>query len=201
VAKIVLPGDMISDKPLSIQNTIIEGGKTYATVMGLVDEAKGSFIPFESVWHPKMDDQVVGVVETERNGVSIVDLNSPFKGLLILKHSTLELRVGDIIEAIVMAVKRESERVMIMLARPKRLYGGRLLFVNVAKVPRIIGRESTMITQLIRGTKSNIQVGMNGVIWLKDGNVELAVTAINKIQEEAHTSGLTEQIAKLLGAK
>ncbi len=36
------------------------------------------------------------------------------------------------------------------------------------------------------------------MVWLKGGNIALATTAIRKIEDEAHTSGLTERIKNLL---
>jgi exosome complex RNA-binding protein Rrp4 len=43
-------------------------------------------------------------------------------------------------------------------------------------------------------------VGQNGVIWL-DGepeDVSLAVSAIRKVEDEAHTTGLTDKVRKFL---
>ena len=39
---------------------------------------------------------------------------------------------------------------------------------------------------------------MNGIIWLKGGDVELATKAIMRIQTEAHVSGLTDRIKEML---
>ena len=48
--RVVFPGDKISDNPDRMENAIVENGKTYATVIGMYHDAKGAFIPLESVW-------------------------------------------------------------------------------------------------------------------------------------------------------
>ncbi|VVB76647.1 Exosome complex component Rrp4 [uncultured archaeon] len=198
--RIVLPGDKLADKPLRIDNATLEDGKSYATVPGLFDDEKESFIPLESVWYPRMEDSVIGIVEDARNGVYTVALNSPFKGLIITRRDSNgpELEVGDVVESIVRSVKRESDKIILILVRPRNLHEGKVITVKPSKVLRIIGKANTMIKLLTEGTKSNIVVGMNGIVWIKGGNVPLAVTAINRIQAEAHVAGLTERITTML---
>ncbi len=70
------------------------------------------------------------------------------------------------------------------------LYGGTILEIRPTKIPRVIGKNNTMVQQIAAMTKSTIVVGNNGIIWLKGGNVALATEAIRKIEDEAHTSGL-----------
>jgi len=199
MSRIVLPGDKLADKQLQIENMLFEEGKTHATVIGLFDDEKEAFIPLESVWYPRPEDDIIGVVEDSRNGVYTVNMDSPFKGLIISRHgSGPDLNVGDVVNAIVRSVKRESDKVILILVRPRKLYGGKVIAVRPSKVLRIIGKSSTMLKLLADKTKSNIVVGINGVVWLKGGDVQLAAKAIAQIQEEAHVSGLTERITKML---
>ncbi len=58
-----------------------------------------------------------------------------------------------------------------------------------------------MIRQIAEATGTHIVVGMNGLIWLKDGNITLATEALLKIEREAHLSGLTETIKNFLEEK
>jgi exosome complex component RRP4 len=216
--KIVLPGDKISDGPVRMENTIVENGKTYATVIGMLDESKGAFVPLESVWYPRQGDFVIGIVENSKNNVQTVQFDSPFRGLILppprprfggrgrddrfgggpREERQEVLHIGDVVSAFVKDVKRESDQIILILERPKRLFGGKLVEVRPSKVPRIIGKASTMLKQLEDGTKCTILVGLNGIIWVNGGNVALAQKAITKIQEEAHIGGLTERISELL---
>lgn len=215
--KIVLPGDKISDSPVRMENAIVEDGKTYATVIGMLDESRGAFVPLESVWYPREGDFVVGIVENAKNNVYTVSLDSPFRGLILppprprfggrgrdfgrrpeREPRPEPLHIGDIVSVFVKDVKREADQIILILDRPKRLFGGRLIEVRPSKVPRIIGKASTMLQQLETGTKCTILVGLNGIVWLKGDNVALAQKAITKIQEEAHVSGLTEKVNEML---
>ena len=69
------------------------------------------------------------------------------------------------------------------------------------KIPRIIGRKGSMISMIKQETGCQIILGLNGVILVTGKNLEdeeLAITAIKKIEEESHTSGLTDRITQLL---
>ncbi len=199
MSRIVLPGDKLADVQLRIENALLEDGKTYATVVGLFDDDSKSFIPLEGLWYPKPEDEIVGLVEDSRNGVYTIGMESPFKGLIISKYgSGPDLDTGDVVSAVVRSVKRESDKIILILVRPRKLYGGKVIEVKPSKVPRIIGKANTMIQLLAGKTKCNIVVGMNGMIWLKGGDVPLALEAIRKVEDEAHISGLTERITKML---
>ena len=193
--EIVVPGDMILDKPIHMENTFIEDDKTYAAVLGIFDKEKKVLIPLEGLWYPKHGELVVGIIIEEKLNSYVVDLNAPYKGILVAKYARDKLSFGDIIEA---TVKELDESKTVVLMRERKLYGGKIIDVKPSKVPRIIGKNNTMIKQLIEGTKSTIIVGMNGRIWIKGGDVALTTKAILRIQEEAHTSGLTDRIREML---
>jgi exosome complex component RRP4 len=196
--KTILPGDKISDKPIVMENGYVEKGSTYATVIGLMDEATQNFIPLETVWYPKPDEFIVGVVENARNSVYTVNLNSPFKGLIIGRRGDEGMRIGDVVSASIRDVNREADQIITILWRERKLFGGKVISVRPSKIPRVIGKGNTMIKQIEAATKCTIMPGLNGVMWIKGGNVQLAIKAINQIQREAHISGLTDRIAKML---
>ncbi|MGC8662530.1 MAG: KH domain-containing protein [Candidatus Micrarchaeia archaeon] len=192
---IVVPGEIILDKPIHMENTFVEKDKTFAAVLGVFDNEKKVLIPLEGLWYPKHGELVVGIIIEERLSSYTVELNAPYKGILISKYVRDRLSVGDIIEA---TVKELDETKTVVLMREKKLYGGKIIDVKPSKVPRIIGRNNTMIKQLMEGTSSSIVVGMNGRVWIKGGDVSLTTSAILKIQDEAHTSGLTDRIKEMI---
>ncbi len=194
--KIVLPGDEILDRPIHMENTFVENNKTYTAVLAMLHDDK--LIPLEGLWYPKVGDKVVGRVEEDKFSIYEIDLNGPYSGLLISKFVKSPLLVGDIIEATVKEIDRYNT---IILYKSRKLYGGKLISVKPSKIPRIIGRNNTMLKQLIEGTKCNISVGANGYIWIKGNNIHLAIKAITKIAKEAHTGGLTNRISDMLGVK
>ncbi|MDE1869771.1 MAG: hypothetical protein KGH71_02175 [Candidatus Micrarchaeota archaeon] len=195
MSRIVVPGELLAQTPLRIENAIIEEEKTYSTVLGIYNEEKTSLVALEGLWYPIRGDIVIGIVEEARLNSYSVDLNSPYKGIIIAKFVETRLERGDVVEC---EVKEMDDTKTVVLMRPKKLFGGKVVDVRPSKIPRIIGKANTMVQQIRDGTKAVIMVGMNGRIWVKGGNVALAVEAILKIGEEAHTSGLTERIKTLL---
>jgi exosome complex component RRP4 len=196
--KTILPGDKIADKPVVMENGYVEKGKTYATVIGLQDEASQNFIPLETVWYPKPDEFIVGVVENAKNSVYTINMSSPFRGLIIARRGDDSMKIGDIVSASIRDVRREADQIITILWRERKLFGGRIIKVRPSKIPRIIGKSNTMIMQIQNATHCQILPGLNGIVWLKGGNMQLAIKAINQIQAEAHISGLTDRIAKML---
>ena len=82
----------------------------------------------------------------------------------------------------------------------RKLRGGRIIKVNPHKVPRVIGKEGSMVILIKQATGCNVMVGQNGLIWI-DGEPEAEVVAekaILKINAEAHLSGLTDRIKEFL---
>jgi exosome complex component RRP4 len=78
---------------------------------------------------------------------------------------------------------------------------GRVIDISHVKIPRVIGRNGSMISMLKKDLNVSIFVGQNGRIWLKgdDKKVDLAIRTIFKIEREAHTSGLTDKIKEYIG--
>jgi exosome complex component RRP4 len=87
------------------------------------------------------------------------------------------------------------------LARPRIFFGGEIISVSPVKVPRIIGKNGSMLEVLKKGTGSNVMVGRNGRIWVKGGNIPLLVKAIEKIETEAHLNNLTNRVGEFLDAE
>lgn len=193
--RIVIPGEKLADVQIRIENTISDKNGTYACVIGYFDDEKKTLIPLEGLWQPRQGDSIIGVVEEDKANMYLVGLNAPYKGLILTKFMEVELNVGDFIVA---TVKNLEKGGTVMLLRPSKLAGGKLISVSPSKIPRIIGKGNSMVKQITDGTGTNIVIGLNGVIWLKGGKMDLATSTILKIEEEAHTTGLTDRIQKML---
>ena len=86
----------------------------------------------------------------------------------------------------------------------RKLIGGRIIHVETTRVPRIIGREGSMIKLIKEGTGSNIMVGQNGLVWISNQDTDKeykATMAVKKVNDEAFKSGLTDKIKKFLEGK
>jgi exosome complex component RRP4 len=82
----------------------------------------------------------------------------------------------------------------------RRLNGGMVMEISPTKVPRVIGKQGSMITLIKDLTHCQIYVGQNGRIWL-DGNdrdTAVAARAIRLIEERAQAIGLTEAVRELI---
>jgi exosome complex component RRP4 len=78
--------------------------------------------------------------------------------------------------------------------------GGILINITPTKVPRLIGKKGSMINMIKDQTRCEVVVGQNGVVWVKGKpEMERVVQKVVKtIEEEAHTSGLTDRIRDML---
>jgi exosome complex component RRP4 len=84
------------------------------------------------------------------------------------------------------------------VSEPRVFYGGEVFSMSPVKVPRVIGKNGSMLDVLRRGTNCNFIVGRNGRIWAKGGNTKLLFKAIKKIENESHLPNLTNRIAEFL---
>ncbi len=194
--EIVVPGDMVSEKPERIENTYVYSGKAYSKVLGIYDAGVKSIVPLEGAWKPRRDDSVVGIVTEVRNKVYIVDLSYFGKCFIILgKYDEYAFNEGDIFYG---EVKDIESRKNVVIKEAKHLEGGIIIHVKPKKVLRIIGKKSTMVRQISDLTGTEIIVGLNGIIWLNGGRIDLAVKTIFKIEREAHNRGLTDAIKSYL---
>src|SRR3989339_816854 len=70
-------------------------------------------------------------------------------------------------------------------------------FLSLMKVPRVIGKEGSMISLIKEETGCQITVGQNGIIWIKGKKIDdevFAKKAIMFIAENSFKKGLTEKI-------
>ena len=193
--KLVVPGELLFPYEQKGDFYYSEGGKTYSSVVGIFDTDKKILTPLESVYIPKPMHKVIGIVTEVRFVNYIIDINSPFEGMALSKFLRFDLSIGDIAEA---TVKNIESGGVAILENVRRLVGGKLIEIKPSKIPRVIGKDGSMQKIIEENTKTKMVIGLNGRIWIKGENIAKATKAIRKIEKEAHTSGLTERIIKLL---
>lgn len=215
--QIVTPGDLLAENDyMAGDNTYKENGKIYATRVGLVDYDKRRVyvVALKAFYIPYVGDLVIGKVTDVTLGVWLIDIKAPYPAVLRasdalnrpFKPQRDELSsifdVGDVVIAKIVAYDRTRDPLLTVsdvgLGKVKR---GQIIEITPTKIPRVIGRQGSMITMLKQETGCQITVGQNGVILVSGKSVEdeqLAVRAIRKIEEEAHTSGLTDRITEMI---
>lgn len=170
-------------------------------------------VPLAGVYIPKPGDGVIATVTDLQATFWILDINSPYDALLQLGEATSEYvdisktdisiyyDIGDVVYAKVLRVSRSKNVALTMNDyRAKKLIGGRIIKITPTKVPRVIGKEGSMIELIKSKTGCQIVVGQNGLVWLKGANEALATKAILMIEREAHIKGLTDRIKEMLEA-
>lgn len=192
---IALPGQKVFDAARPMLGAFVENKETFASTISLMKE--GRLIPLKGYYIPVPGDYVVGVVTEERFSGYTVDLNSPYEGSFSTREVREEFCEGDVISTKVLEVTEMHNAV---LGEPRKFDGGRLVEISHVKIPRVIGRNASMVQMIKDGTKTELFVGKNGRILLRGGNIALAVKAIAKIDAEAHTSGLTDRMKEFLEA-
>jgi exosome complex component RRP4 len=211
--EIVVPGDVLGEDPkLAGSGTYVQDGRVYSANYGLVDRRTNiKVIPLSGRYIPARGDLVIGKVVDVTFSNWIVDINSPYEGLLHISEyperidpasMSKYLHVGELMIARVADVDPSMKVELTMRDEHLRvLKQGRVIDISHVKIPRVIGRNGSMISMLKKDLNVSIFVGQNGRIWLKgdDKRVDLAIRTIFKIEREAHTSGLTDKIKEYIG--
>ncbi|MCK4327583.1 MAG: RNA-binding protein [Candidatus Diapherotrites archaeon] len=198
--EVVIPGEKIAGgKELRAgHGTFKKKDGVYADVMGLVDTSKGfaKVVPLNGRYMPREGDHVIGIIEGLMGKGCFVDINSAYTGYLSF-FGDREYKIGDLM---IMEIKHVNEINKMDLDFAKPLYGGKLINVSPVKIPRIVGRQASMVETLAAGSNCRIFVGRNGRIYIKgeEEDIARAEAAIRLIEREAHTKGLTDRIKKLL---
>jgi len=215
--QLVTPGELLAEGDyLPGENTYMEENKIYAQRIGLVDDEnkKVNVVALRAFYVPKVGDIVIGtVVEVGFNGWT-VDIKSPYTALLrasdVLSRPfkpqndelSQVLNAGDLIVAKIASYDRAHDP-QLTVGEPGlgKITRGQIMHVVPTKIPRVIGRKGSMISMIKQETGCQIILGLNGVILVTgktSEDEEFAMSAIKKIEQESHISGLTDRITKLL---
>jgi exosome complex component RRP4 len=210
--KVVVPGDLLSEEAKrSGEGTYVKNGGVYSLLYGLANfRDKINVIPLAGKYIPGPGDNVIGVVKDITFSNWIVDINSPYDGLLHISEFPIRiesdemskhLRIGSSIMTRVADVD-PTMKVELTLNDKKlgQIKAGQVIEISHTRVPRLIGKGGSMISMLKKEVNCNIFVGQNGRIWIHGGteDMDLALKTITLIEKEAHTNGLTDRIVDFL---
>ena len=215
--QLVAPGDLIAEgEYIAGENTYKENNKIYASRIGIVEyeNKKVNVVALRAFYIPRVGDKVIGtVVEVGFNGWT-VDINAPYQAMLrasdVLSRPFKPqkddlpqvLDVGDLVVAEIASYDRTHDP-QLSVGEPGlgKITRGQIVRITPTKIPRLIGRKGSMISMIMQETGCQIILGLNGVVFVTGKNLEdeeLAIMAIHKVEEESHTSGLTDRITQML---
>lgn len=213
--KMVIPGEFIVEGDLKMGGGVFrDGNRVYSSVMGLLDlkESYVKVIPLAGRYIPKVHDFVIGEIEDMDFFSWYANIGAARSATITAKDYFSErdgfqediskaMRIGDTVYTMIREISSTHRVFLSMRERgTRKLRGGRIIEVTPAKVPRIIGRKGSMISMIKQETGCRALVGQNGRVWI-DGTPEmtdLVVRIIEKIEKDAHTSGLTESIKNMI---
>lgn len=207
---IVVPGEVIveGDDYLPGEGARREGEKVVASRFGLGEIAGRvvKVISMSGAYVPRRNNVVLGrVTDITFNGW-LLDLDCPGNGFLpiaesprfINQHEMDQfLAIGDIAAVKIWSIKGRGIDLTLKGKGLGKVEGGFIFRINASRVPRVIGREGSMINLIKDNTHCQITVGQNGWVWVKGDSTDdelRARKAIEYIAQNVHISGLTDHM-------
>jgi exosome complex component RRP4 len=215
--QLVAPGDLLAEGDyVSGDSTYKENEKIYASRLGLVDyEGKRvHVVALKAFYIPVPGDTVIGTVVETTPGGWVIDIKAPHFARLrasdvverSFKPETTDLPsifdVGDLIITKVTDYDRTRDP-QLTVREPGlgKIMRGQLVEVTPTKIPRIIGRQGSMVGMIKKETGCQLTIGQNGLVLISGKSPEderLAIMALRKIEKESHTSGLTDRVTEMI---
>ncbi len=213
---IVVPGDILATGMdyLPSYGTYRLKDDIRASRLGLV-KTEGKvvkIIPLSGRYLPKRGDTIVAEVVDVLMSGWLLDINSAYHAVLNTREASSRFiskgadltRIYGLGDYMVCRITNVTSQNLVDVTMKgtglRKLEGGRIAEVNTSKVPRVIGKDGSMVTLIKNATGCWITVGQNGVVWVQ-GEPEMeniAIGAIKKAEKESHMGGLTDRIKEFL---
>lgn len=207
---IVVPGEVISsgEDILPGDGTVREGDDIVAGRYGLAEKVGRvvKIIPLSGAYVPRRNNVVLGRVSDIMHSGWLVDIDTASNAFLPLAETPRFinknemdqfLNIGDMIAAKIWSTNGRSIDLAMKGRGLGKLEGGFAFRINPSRVPRVIGKEGSMIGLIKEHTGCNVTIGQNGWVWIKgnDMNSEIkARGAIEFIADKVYVNGLTEKM-------
>lgn len=217
--EIVIPGQELTKGMdfLPVGGCYREGEFIVSSFLGLISINKRlvKVIPLAGKYNPKVGDVVIGKVKDMGLHGWFLDINCAYDGVLLIREADEFIDKGadltkyydfdDIVIAKIIKVNKLSNIDLTTKGQGlRKIKGGKIIEITPSKVPRVIGKQGSMVGLIKEKTNCKIVVGQNGRVWIQGNNSEdelLATQAILMIDQESHIEGLTDKITKFLEGK
>jgi len=218
--KYVIPGDVITTGPFRPeQNVILEGDKIISTTIGISEiyDDVVKVITLTGKYIPKIDDLVIGKINSHTSLSWELDINSCYVGFLPAQdvfgrdfsaHAdelSSKLKTGDLVATRIANFDRTRDPLVTISDRDLgKIDSGVLVKISPSKVPRLIGKKGSMIQMIEMATDAAVTIGQNGWVVISCESPEgllKAKKAIEMVNEKAHVANLTDQIKEMLQIK
>lgn len=207
---IVVPGEILEtgEDFLPGEGARRDGDKIVASKLGLAEKAGRviKVISLTGAFVPRRNNIVIGrVTDVTYNGW-LVDIDYPGSSFLpvaesprFLNKGELDqfLSIGDMVAVKIWSVSKRGCDLSLKSKGLGKLEGGFVFHVGASKVPRIIGREGSMVNLVKEKTGCQVSVGQNGWVWIRGDNLDEEIRArkaVEFIASKVHVSGLTDKM-------
>lgn len=208
--KIVVPGETIvqGNEFLPGDGARREGQNILASRYGLAETSNKlvRVIPLSGAYVPKRGDVLIGTVASINFKGWLIDYGGSNEGFLNVSEVPRyigkgELRdnfdFGDVLYVSVWGTDGGNLDLSVKDRGFGKLDNGQLIKVNPNKVPRIIGKEGSMIKLIIDATDCEVIVAHNGVVWVSSDKMQNETNAkkiVEFVCENSYIYGLTEKV-------
>ncbi len=195
---LVIPGETIvaGNQYLPGDGVYRDGEDVVSARFGLssIEDNHVRVIPVSGAYYPRRGNTIIGTITDITFNGWLIDFGGAQNAFLpvsevykyINKNELREfLDFGDSVVVKVWDVKGRGVDVSMKMRGFGRIEGGMIISVNPNKVPRIIGKEGSMVKMIRTATGCELTVGQNGKVWIRG----------EKIEKEAQTRDIVEFIA------
>jgi exosome complex component RRP4 len=218
---IVVPGEIVAKGMdlLPSYGTYRKDENIIANMLGMI-RINGNVIkltPLAGGYNPQKGDKIIAkVVDILFSGWRLDIENCGSTSVLSLQEGSTSFinkgedltnfyEIGDYVYCVITNVTSQK-LIDVSIKGPglRKLNAGRIININSCKVPRVIGKQGSMVNLIKDATGSIITIGQNGLIWIKNSEPEkenLTVDAIKFIEKNAHRSGLTDKMRDFFSEK
>lgn len=212
--KIVIPGEVIvsGEDFLPSDGARRDGDNIVAMRYGLSEEAGRvvKVIPITGAFIPRRNNIVIGRVSNITMNGWVIDIDWASSAFLPIDESPRFinknemdqfLAIGDLVVAKIWGINQRGIDLSLRSRELGKLEGGYIFRVIPARVPRIIGKEGSMIKLIKDKTGADVVVGQNGWVWIAAPSGDALIKArqvVEFIVDNFHQEGLTEKVEEFL---
>ena len=163
-------------------------------------------IPLNGTYYPRLDDTVIGIVADSNAFVWEVDI---LQGSAVLGRTfsasrdslASHFKTGDCLIAKIASFDRTRDPLLSIYGPGLgKVSNGEICKISMAQVPRLIGKKGSMIKLIEENTKCKLNIGQNGVIFIKGAKESIVKIkkVINIIEKQAYLPDLNDKVNDLL---
>jgi exosome complex component RRP4 len=212
--QIVVPGETVvsGNEFLPGDGAYRDGADVVANRYGIanVSDKHVRVVPVSGAYYPRRGNTIIGtIVDITFNGW-LIDFGGAQNAFLpvsevpryVNKNEMAEfLNFGESVIVKVWDVKSRGVDASMKMRGFGKIEGGMIISVGPNQVPRIIGREGSMVKMIKEATGCDITVGQNGKVWISGKNTDMEVKArkiIEFISDNVLIAGLTEKVEEMI---